>query len=601
MVAAYSLAAHHRSAQWPNALSALALLAVMLPAGVRLAGRGASTAERLSLVVAVGLFSFLPKFLRDPTAPVFFDELGHWRQVQALGSAHTLFLPSQMIPIVQFFPGLHALVVALGALAGQFTWPMAELLLVVLHVTALLGVWTIASRVWRSHRIAGVAALAYAANPGFTFFDAQFAYESFGVVLAIWTVAAAVNLQAAEDRRARGAWFAIGLLLGGACTATHHISSVVSVAILLSMSISSWICARRRPEHRAAARLTTALTVTVAAVIALWWVLIAAGTIRYLSPTFSGGMQQLVRLIDHENQGRQAFAHSTAPLYERVAGLLAPLVIGVLALRGLSQLRGRRPEIPGGGGALMFGSLYFASLPFILSVSGSEAAHRSWTFSWIGLSLLISLPIVGRPTDASTPGGSSSRLARVALVAAAATVIVGNLAVGIDQQYRFPGPYVVGADARALTSEAVSAAGWLSRTQGHGHLVATDRSTSLAFYATGDERVAVPYSGLPLWELYASESAPSPQLLARLAAADVQYLVVDRRLASALPRIGFYFDPSEPDAYRRTRPLSLAALTKFDALPWATAIYRSDHITIYRLSLASSPTTRTVSDQGGGR
>ena len=54
---------------------------------------------------------------------------------------------------------------------------------------------------------------------------------------------------------------------------------------------------------------------------------------------------------------------------------------------------------------------------------------------------------------------------------------VGNVAVGENAYYRFPGPYVFGADARSLTPELLSLMAWLNNHAAPGETVISDRST----------------------------------------------------------------------------------------------------------------------------
>jgi hypothetical protein len=58
---------------------------------------------------------------------------------------------------------------------------------------------------------------------------------------------------------------------------------------------------------------------------------------------------------------------------------------------------------------------------------------------------------------------------------------------------------------------------------------------------------------------------------------DVDFLLVDLRLSTALPVLGFYFEPWEPS----TTPLSAAALLKFNKVDGITRIYDNGYIIIY--------------------
>ncbi len=72
-----------------------------------------------------------------------------------------------------------------------------------------------------------------------------------------------------------------------------------------------------------------------------------------------------------------------------------------------------------------------------------------------------------------------------------------------------------------------------------------------------------------------------PNEVAILQRAGVQYLVVDLRLSTALPALGFYFDPDEPGSFKYTTPIDRQALTKFNTLPQIDRVFDSGDIVIY--------------------
>jgi len=63
----------------------------------------------------------------------------------------------------------------------------------------------------------------------------------------------------------------------------------------------------------------------------------------------------------------------------------------------------------------------------------------------------------------------------------------------------------------------------------------------------------------------------------------IRYVLIDRRLATAPPQIGVYFETNEDGAYMHTVPLDPSALAKFDRLLGVNLIYDSGAIQIYQL------------------
>jgi hypothetical protein len=172
----------------------IGVLLFTVPAALRLSQADVARAERLTIVAAVGLFDFLPRFLRSPRQPIFFDELAHWRQANVISTTGRLFQPNPIVHMSQYFPGLHALIASLRDLSGLPTFPLGLILLALLHVIALLGVFVIVERLGHTAHIAGLAAFIYSLNPSFMFFDSQYAYESLAIVFFIWVIAALLTM-----------------------------------------------------------------------------------------------------------------------------------------------------------------------------------------------------------------------------------------------------------------------------------------------------------------------------------------------------------------------------------------------------------------------
>jgi hypothetical protein len=61
----------------------------------------------------------------------------------------------------------------------------------------------------------------------------------------------------------------------------------------------------------------------------------------------------------------------------------------------------------------------------------------------------------------------------------------------------------------------------------------------------------------------------------------VRYLVIDHRLATALPMVGVYVEQGEPDTFRHTAPMALGPLVKFDRTRGIQRVFDSGEIVIY--------------------
>jgi hypothetical protein len=605
VVWSYSLAATRGVDQTHYLVFWLGMLAVAVPAAVAAGAPRIRPRTRLVWLLTYAVFSFLPKLLRNPSQPLFHDEIAHWRQSANLAATGRLFQADPLIGIIGRFPGLHIVVASISDVSGLTVWRSAVALLLLAHVAALLGAVALGEAVLGSLRAGAVVALVYSFNSSFLYFDTQLGYESLAIVPFIWCLVAVAELQRARTRQRRLAWTAAAVALGLGVVPIHHLTSLVLVMALAAVSAATAV--RRRHGEVPAGVLGATLTVTgaVAAGAGLWIALVAPATVSYLSPYFGSGLSQLTHLFSGSGGGRTLFSASTEPPYERLAAFASPLIVGILVLAGLVATRRRpragqhaqpaRPWSPMRIGLGLFGLLYFPSVPFILVASGAEGARRSWAFTYLGLAILVtpvvlalvdasSLPVKGARRWNTRPG---RRTAAVTAVAAACVLLVGNVAAGLNEDYRFPGPYVFGSDTRSITPELVGTADWFRQNIGTNQLIVTDRYTGLAFVREADSWTAAPSAGFPTYDLYFHDGRPPASLVQELSSSHYAYLVIDRRMATELPAIGVFFEPDEPFAYTKSNPIKPAALAQYENYPWTTLLYQSDDYAIYRFDFGA--------------
>jgi hypothetical protein len=584
---AYAYAATVFGGQTHFHLFWIGVLLFIVPAALRLCQTDVARAERLAIVAFTGLFDFLPTFLRSPQHPIFFDELAHWRQANVVYDTGRLFQPNPMVSMSQYFPGLQALTASLRDLSGLPTFPLGLILPALLHVIALLGVFVIVERLGHSAHSAGLAAFIYSLNPSFMFFDSQYAYESLAIVLFIWVIAALLTVQEAGGERShQAAWFGAGLILAGACIVTHHLSTYILVVVLLLMAVVTTVRTVRGHESARTAVLTWAFALLVTAASAAWLIVVSPGVVDYLVQPLASSVVEIVRMLHHEEHARTLFALGATPRYEQVCAFLSPVIVATGAAVGLSLLRRQRLHTSAAPTLILFGLGYFLSAPFMLTEYGNEGARRSWAFTYVGLAVLtapVIPPLLQRVARWPAAGRTAVRAATVALLC---VVLVGNVSASVNELYRFPGPYVYGSDTRSLNGELLQTVDWMKTTQGTGQDVVADRYSGLALASFGLEWPAEGSRAFPLWQLYFSVHLPGAALLQQIQHAQYRYLVIDKRMARYLPRVGVYFERGEPNAITRTTPPPAAALDKYETLPWVIKIYQSDNLEIYRFNLA---------------
>jgi hypothetical protein len=246
-----------------------------------------------------------------------------------------------------------------------------------------------------------------------------------------------------------------------------------------------------------------------------------------------------------------------------------------------------------------FGLLYFPAAIFLFAPIGAEGARRSWGFTYLGVALIVAVvlcapappvvhpepPALHRVDPSTIELSRRSKTIRVAAaILAVCCLVVGNVSAGLNDAYRFPGPYQFGSESRSLTPELLALATEFGKLVGPKRVV-TDRFTGLAIVQFGQAFTASPSPSFPAWELITSTAVPSRELARQLISSSYDYLIVDSRLATLLPLIGNYFEPSEPFADAAQSPFPAAALNRLNTVPWASKIVQTDHYSVYRLHL----------------
>ena len=553
---------------------------------------------RTGALTFFGLVSFAPKLLRDPASPVFHDEFAHWRAAYEILSTGKLFRNNPLLHITAQYPGLHAATAALVHATGLTIWQAATVLLILFHVTLVLGIAALAQALGFNNRTASFVAILYSLNSSFLYFDTQYAYESMAITLVVWTLAAYVRTIRTRPGQGRAAWGLLTVMLSAGSVVTHHLSTFMLLLIMVLVSLATCVPWLARAEGWAqTARVAWGLTLATGLMFAAWIHFFAPTTLSYLSPYMGQGLRQLIQAATGSGGARQLFGASLSPWWEHWAAYLVTVLAFGLAVGGLLLIRGRIKDgwLPRGRRRMtvlafaLLGLIYFPSTVFILSPGGAEGARRSWAFTWIGLAVLAGPAAVWL---IDWTGRSTFRWQRVSermiLMVLLAVGLIGGTSAGLSASYRLPGPFLYGSDARSITPELLGASSWFSARFGTGNNVITDRGTGLIFGSFGGQDFAYPSLGFPTYNLYlAKPGAPlePPNLLAQLAFLHYNYLVVDARMAYDLPELGVYFVPDEPSSLflpQDGRPVFQGRLNKFNKVQWAVKVFQSDNYSIYR-------------------
>ena len=219
---------------------------------------------------------------------------------------------------------------------------------------------------------------------------------------------------------------------------------------------------------------------------------------------------------------------------------------------------------------------YPASQVIRLTQRGFFVSVRALEFLFVAVAFILAVGVV----DSWLVNRPSRRLTMI-FTALATIIFVGGVILGRPPWMRLPGPYLVVADTRSIELQGLAAAEWAGAFLGPDNRIATDRINGALMGAYGEQRVVTGIAdAVPIATVFFSLEV-SEEELSILKRGRVRYLVVDRRLNSGLPMAGFYFQMSEPGAYRHTTPMDPKALTKFDGISDVSRLFDSGDIVIY--------------------
>lgn len=600
-----SIARHHPDSCEAFAVFFCGSLLACIP--VFLAATRGTTRIESALLVTIGLATYMPAFVRSPWAPNMYDELGHWGETQQLLITGRPFQPDSVVQIGPKYPGLETLAVGLVKLSGLSTISVGHLLIMLCHVSSVLGVAVLFKLINPAGGRWGLlAGSIYAIGPSYLQIDTMFAYESFAIPLAIWAIVATTEWSRSNSSR-RIQWPLITLLLITCSLVTHHLTAILlSLVLVFASACCAFRHCLRTPSDSGDACVSSegavkpliflVVGICVGLGVATWATLVGAPLLSYLGRFPKAAVTGVQGLIDGTatapttslkvsdigyGQPRQIFAGSLLPGYERGLSFASQPI--VFAWYCYAILRFRRAMTGLRLLGVILGAAYFLSLPLTFLSAASAGAHRSWAISYLGLALTLPLAfsvrndayrsqrLGGRLTGPRTKGGW-----QLAAAAALAMGLIGSYGAGMSAYAQFPGPFVMGADGRTISSDVVRSAEWFSSHEGRGRTIMTTSRVMAVFGAYADAQTR----SFPQWEIFFPVGDPASEAIQDLLASGNDFIVVDSRLATDVP-LGPYFSSFEP--IPPSIPLPAASISKFEHLPWLRLIHRDTNISIYEL------------------
>jgi hypothetical protein len=562
---------------------------LVVPISLRVVWPRVARGERFFLLFLLVEALFYYKMVYAPTHLVHHDEFLHWIAATDLMTAHRLFLSNPLLEIGPSYPALEILTTAIANLTGLPLFAAGTLLVAVLRGVFITALFLFYEKIAGSARISAIACLVYMGCSTFILFEAMFSYESLGIVLCALIFAVEAR---SRDLVGRPRLRAVGLiaLLLAALAVTHHLSAAYAAIYLGALAIIEAL--HRDGPMRIEARFAVFTAILAIALPLLWMEARGIHLSGYLGPVVEDGIKTLLAKI-HGTGGVHSSATVGAPSQPfgmrlvTLAGILllslglatgffrslamaAPrgLQAGWRPIRGILQRRWR-------DGHIVLLAILACSFPlsvaFRLTVGGWELGNRMGTLAFFGVGLLVAISVV-HYWQGRTPYGWR-RIAPALVVVI--IVLSGVTSSALDPIH---GRYRVAADAQSIEPMGIETALWAREWLGAGNRFTADRVNRLllASYGRQDVRVKI-IEGVETGRLFEAEK-PWPDELWALMRSDIDFLLVDLRLSTDLPVLGFYFEPWDEG---RGKPLPADALLKFNDVEGISRVYDNGFMVIY--------------------
>lgn len=547
----------------------LGLLLMFVPNLLRLLSPASSRLERICLLCALGICFYLVQFMGSPQHFTSFDEFLHWRTADDILRTGHLFSVNSMLPVSPYYPGLEIVTNAVSTMAGLSTFYGGALVIIASRLLMVLALFLFYEQITNSSRMAGIVMLIYMTNPHFLFFDAIFNYETLALPLATFMLYILARYET-RDKNHRWVIFIAWIVLA-AVTITHHMTDYVFVGLLSLWAVVSLF----RPSSRNA-RVHLAAIALFGLILALAYTFLLPGNPApsYLSTYFAGAFNELGHIIAGAREARPLFTSTgrAIPIWDTLLRIASVTFVTICISCGLLGLwRQYRHNAL----TVMLGIVSLAypiTQVFRITQFGTEITDRAAAFLFLSVACILAFSIT-----LFLPTLTLNRRAISLITAILTVVFIGGVLIAIGSNYEaLPGPYAVGADALSIEPEGIEAATWSLIYLGPNHRVGTDRTNQMLMSTYGDQRVVTRLNDNVDISLIFYASQLDPDEIDILQYARIRYLVVDLRLSSSLPSVGFYFENDQP-----TTPISREALTKFSMVPSLNRLFDSGNIIIY--------------------
>lgn len=574
------------------------LLLMYTPMAVRILVPSTSRAERLILICMSGIICYLIKPLTSPLHFYLYDEFLHWRTANDITASTHLFTPNSLLPVSPYYPGLENVTSAFSMLSGLDVFHTSLILVGICRLLMTLSLFALNEELFQSSRIASIAVIIYMVNAHYIFFDTQYAYESLALPLAIfllylmsthqamsWLLVrlramntsrlelassspAKTKAQYTKLKGERRAMTFMALIVMSAIIFTHHATSFLFLGLIgLWGVIYAYL---RITSLKRSHLLWLAFT---GVILAIAWVNAPNNPVipyltGFLSSIFAKGGKHFTAAVQN--------GYSTMAWEKNLAQYATYFTILCLPFGWLVLWqRFRTNALAWLMGVTSFGLVAIQGLK--TSDNGIQLADRAAVIIYIGVGSVLAIMIAQYWPRRSLNWLHISIIAVfLSLFFMSSYILSGGSGYGSP-----PTPYVVGADSRSLDVRSIQAAVWMQTYLGSGNRVGTDRTNQLLMATYGNQRIVDSIADhVDIAPAFFSDTLDAPSL-AILKQGNLEYLVMDKRLATSPPIVGSYIEKSEPGAFQHFSPVSLNALMKFDAVPKINKVFDDGEIVIF--------------------
>lgn len=580
------------------------LLLQFLPAAFVLLQKDVKRREAIGLVLLLGFTLYLTKILVNSNVFTFMDEMQQWRSAFNSLETSRLFEWNPILEVSPYYPGLQNVTHALVSLTGWSIHDAGIILIGVVRVMLMISIFLFFEGISRSHRIGGLSALLYMCNPAFLGWTSYYIYQSLALPLAFLALYCIIRLNENGTSARFGLIISI-LVLVPAITVTHHVTAILFAGLVSLFAIVPplWVKLNTTRNWHRLAKLTRKVSRGLSRRVSLFWILarqnksaefeknelgwlavliviytfiwityFASLTLIYLGGQIGGIISEIIQFAASTSSERAVTPPPDLPLVELIMayGSMILLLIGVPfgMLQTLRKFRGDSLTISMVSGST---ALFLVFIVRFTSARGGEILGRTWPFLYVVIAFVLAIGIL-YITDLTS---WIKWPARLGVISAILVLFIGGIASGWPPYWsRLPGEYVVGGGERAVDTYGLTASEWARDHIEHNSVMASD---FMLHHMLGSYGLQATVMGMN--DLFVNETF-SDYHYDLVNEHDLEYLVVDTRMADEAPRLGFYYGSWENVSYSDDA-VPLSFITKYDSVPSVDRIFDSGAVIFY--------------------